>query len=84
MTTQNPNDDCAFFCMLYLENYNGRDWEMVIQIDKVSGQFISAIFSFVNSQPFIHSSNLPFIEHSFNNAPFLSYFEQDRAHEYRA
>jgi hypothetical protein len=34
--TQNPKDDCASFCMLYLENYNDRDREMDIQIDKVS------------------------------------------------
>jgi hypothetical protein len=34
--TQNPKDDCAFFCMLYLEYYNGRDREMDIQIDKIS------------------------------------------------
>jgi hypothetical protein len=32
----NPKDDYAFFCMLYLENYNGRDREMDIEIDKVS------------------------------------------------
>jgi hypothetical protein len=36
VTTQNPKDDSAFFCMLYLENYNGRDREMDIKIDKVS------------------------------------------------
>jgi hypothetical protein len=42
--TQNPKDDCTFFCMLYLENYNGRDQEMDIQIDKDSWHFISAIF----------------------------------------
>jgi hypothetical protein len=35
-TTQNTKDDCAFFCMLYLENYNCRDREMDIEIDKVS------------------------------------------------
>jgi hypothetical protein len=34
--TQNLKDDCAFFCMLYLENYNGRDGEMDIEIAKVS------------------------------------------------
>jgi hypothetical protein len=34
--TQNPKDDCAFFCMLYLENYNDIDQEIDIQIDKVS------------------------------------------------
>jgi hypothetical protein len=34
--TQIPNGDCAFFCMPYLENYNGRDQEMDIQMDKVS------------------------------------------------
>jgi hypothetical protein len=28
--TQNPKDDCVFFCMLYLEYYNGRDWKMDI------------------------------------------------------
>jgi hypothetical protein len=42
--TQNPKDDCAFFSMLYLENYNGRYQETDIQIDKVSWHFISAIF----------------------------------------
>jgi hypothetical protein len=34
--TQNGVDDCTFFCMLYLENYNGRGQEMDIQIKKVS------------------------------------------------
>jgi hypothetical protein len=52
--TQNPKDDCAFFCMLYLENYNGTDREMDIQIDKVSWYLISAIF-FLCQFPFIHS-----------------------------
>jgi hypothetical protein len=42
--TQNPKDACAFFYMLYLKYYNGSDREMGIQIDKVSWQFISAIF----------------------------------------
>jgi hypothetical protein len=36
VTTQNPKDDCAFFYMLYLENYNGRDWEMDIEMNMVS------------------------------------------------
>jgi hypothetical protein len=36
VTTQKPKDDCAFFYMLYLENYNGRDQKMDIEIDKVS------------------------------------------------
>jgi hypothetical protein len=52
--TQNPKDDWAFFYMLYLEYYNGRDREMDIQIDKVSWQFISAIF-FLCQFPGIHS-----------------------------
>ena len=34
--TQNPKDDYAFFCMLYLENYDGGNREMVLKIDKVS------------------------------------------------
>jgi len=34
--TQNPKDDCAFFIMLYLENYDGGNHEMKITIDKVS------------------------------------------------
>jgi hypothetical protein len=36
VATQNPKDDCAFFCMLYLEYHNGRDREIDIQITKVS------------------------------------------------
>jgi hypothetical protein len=51
--TQNPKDD-AFFYMLCLENYNGRDPEIDIQIDKVSWHFISAIF-FLCQFPAIHS-----------------------------
>jgi hypothetical protein len=34
--TQNPMDDCAYFCMLYLKNDNGRDQELDIKINKVS------------------------------------------------
>jgi hypothetical protein len=34
--TQNSKDNCAFFYMLYLENYNGRDQEMDIEIDNVN------------------------------------------------
>jgi hypothetical protein len=39
--------------------------------------------SFVNSQPFIHVSHLPFIVHFLIMHLFLLCFEQDRAHEYR-
>jgi hypothetical protein len=34
--TQNPKKDCTFFYMIFLESYNDRDWEVDIQIDKVS------------------------------------------------
>jgi hypothetical protein len=54
VSTQNPKDDCAFFCMLYFENYNGRYQKMDIQIDKVSWHFISTIF-FLCQFPAIHS-----------------------------
>jgi hypothetical protein len=54
MPTQNVKDDCAFFYMLYLENYNGRYYEIGIQIDKVSWHFISDIF-FLHQFRVIHS-----------------------------
>jgi hypothetical protein len=54
MPTQNVKDDCAFFYMLYLENYNGRYYEIDIQIDKVSWHFISDIF-FLHQFRVIHS-----------------------------
>jgi hypothetical protein len=81
--TQNPRDDCAFFCMLYLEDYNGRDWEMDIQIDKVSWHFISTIF-FLLSIP-IHSFMIAICHslHFLIMHLFLLCFDQDRAHEYR-
>jgi hypothetical protein len=59
--TQNPKNDYAFFYMLYLENYNGRDREINIQIDKVSWHFISAIF-FLCQFSDIHSC-YPFAVH---------------------
>jgi hypothetical protein len=69
--TQNPKDDCAFFSMLYLENYNGREiGKWTLKLTRLVDTSSQPFSSFVNSQLFIHASHSSFILHFFNNAHF--------------